>query len=79
MASKRDVYLQERREGGSGNLQICQSGFSAREAHGADYLESHHEALTGQPGDQAQSAWIYERQVLLDKPDLLGQGDALIG
>jgi len=25
----------------------------------------------GQPGDQAQSAWVHERQVLLDQPDLL--------
>ena len=44
---------------------------SAREAHGADSLESHHAALAGQAGDQAQSAWVYERQVLLDEPDLL--------
>ena len=34
----------------------------------------------GQPDDQAQSAWVYERQVLLDKPDLLlQQGNLLIG
>ena len=29
--------------------------------HGTDYLECHHMALVGQPGDQAQSAWVYER------------------
>ena len=28
-------------------------------------------AHAGQPGDQAQLAWVHERQVLLDKPDLL--------
>ena len=32
----------------------------------ADRLECHHVARTGQPSDQAQSAWVYERQVLLD-------------
>ncbi|GAB0205127.1 mitochondrial enolase superfamily member 1 [Grus japonensis] len=30
------------------------------------HLECHHWAHTGQLGDQAQSAWVYERQVLLD-------------
>ncbi|GAB0186005.1 mitochondrial enolase superfamily member 1 [Grus japonensis] len=34
--------------------------------YGADPLECHHTARTGQPDDQAQSAWVYERQVLLD-------------
>lgn len=31
-----------------------------------------------QPGDQTQPAWVYERQGLLDQPDLsLGQSDPL--
>ena len=54
-----------------GELQICQSDLGAREGYGADRLECHHTARTGQPGDQAQPAWIYERQVLLEYPDLL--------
>ena len=39
----------------------CQSHLGAGEGHGADHLDCHHAARTGQPGDQAQSAWIYER------------------
>ena len=53
-------------EGGSRELQSCQSDLGAGEGYGADHLECHHVACTGQPGDQAQSAWVYERQVLLD-------------
>lgn len=34
-------------------------------------LSCHRAARTGQPGDQAQSARVCERQVLLDQPDLL--------
>jgi len=37
----------------------------------SDHLDCHHMACTGQSGDQAQSAWVYERRVLLDHPDLL--------
>lgn len=70
-ASKCDAHLQEVRDGGSGKLQACQSDLGAREARGADYLERHHTALAEQPDDQAQSAWVYQRQVLLDEPDLL--------
>ncbi|PKU41772.1 hypothetical protein llap_7924 [Limosa lapponica baueri] len=40
---------------------------------------SHHVARTGKPGNQAQSAWAYEVQVLLDKNDLLRQSDLLSG
>jgi len=29
------------------------------------------QACEGQPGDQTQPAWVHERQVLLDQPDLL--------
>lgn len=39
--------------------------------HGADYLEFYHAALIGQPGDQTQSARVYQRNVLFDQPDLL--------
>ena len=34
-------------------------------------LQGNQAIITGQPGDQAQSAWVYEGQVLLDEPDLL--------
>ena len=57
--------VQERLEGGSRELQACQPDLSAREGYGAVHLECHHMAHTGQPGDQAQPAWVYERQVLL--------------
>ena len=30
-----------------------------------------HQACVGQPGKQAQPAWVHERQVLHDQPDLL--------
>lgn len=37
-------------------------------------------ALPGQLGDQGQSAWVYQRQVLLNKSDLsLQQCDMLSG
>ena len=35
-----------------------------------DHPECHHTARTGQPGDQAQPEWVYERRVLRDQPDL---------
>ncbi|GAB0205293.1 receptor-type tyrosine-protein phosphatase zeta [Grus japonensis] len=47
-------------------IQACQSSLRAGECYGADHLEYHHMTHTGQPGDQAQSAWVYERQVLFD-------------
>jgi len=31
-----------------------------REGYGTDNLRSHHGPVKGQPGDQAQSAWVYE-------------------
>ncbi|GAB0179547.1 mitochondrial enolase superfamily member 1 [Grus japonensis] len=45
-------------------VQACQSDVSAGEGYGADHLECHHVACTGQPGDQAQSAWVHERSCL---------------
>lgn len=46
----------------------------------ADYLECLHVASTGQPGNQAQSSSVYQRQVVLDAPNLfLQQGDAFSG
>ncbi|PKU40384.1 rna-directed dna polymerase from mobile element hypothetical protein [Limosa lapponica baueri] len=39
--------------------------------HGTDHPECHYAAHEGHRGDQAQSAWVYERQVLLDKPNFL--------
>ena len=59
---------------------IWEIDFGAREADGAAHPEYHHTTHAGQPDDQAQSAWVYEKQVLLDKPDLLlRQGILLIG
>ncbi|GAB0210105.1 hypothetical protein GRJ2_003476300 [Grus japonensis] len=66
-----DVHLQEGPERGSRELQACQPDLSTGEDYGAVHLECTHQAGAGQPGDQAQSAWIHERQVLLDQPDLL--------
>ena len=31
-----------------------------QEGYGTDNLRSHHGPVKGQPGDQAQSAWVYE-------------------
>ena len=59
-------HLQEGQERGSGELQACQPDLGAGEGYGADHPECHHRAHAGQPGDQAQPAWGYERQVLLD-------------
>ena len=52
-------------------LQACQPDLDAGEGYKADHLECTHRACEGQPGDQAQSARVHERQVLLDQPDLL--------
>ncbi|KAK4827846.1 LOW QUALITY PROTEIN: hypothetical protein QYF61_021983 [Mycteria americana] len=60
--SKCDAHLQEGLEGGLGELRACQSDLGAEEVYGADHLECHHTAHTGHPGDQAQPAWVYERQ-----------------
>lgn len=60
------------------DLGNYRSDLGAKEAQRADYLECHHSALTGQPSDQAQSAWVYLRQVLLDEPDLLLQQDDML-
>ena len=51
-------------------LQACQSELGPGEALGADYLEFHHTTLPEQPGDQAQSARVSQRQVPLGKSDL---------
>ena len=59
--SECDAHLQEGQEGGSGEVQACQSDLSAGEGCGADQLECHHMARTGQPGDEAQSARVYEK------------------
>lgn len=48
-------------EGESRELQVCQPDLGAREGHGADCPEC----------DQAQPGWVWERQLLLDQPDLL--------
>ena len=77
--SKRDAHLQAGPEAGFEELQACQPDLSAGEGYGADHLACLHTAYTGQPGDQAQPAWVYARQVLLDQCDLLWQGDLLSG
>ena len=33
---------------------------SAHEGYGMDNLGGNHEPIKGQPGDQAQSVWVYE-------------------
>ncbi|GAB0183603.1 mitochondrial enolase superfamily member 1 [Grus japonensis] len=38
----------------------CQSDLGACEHYGADHLECHRTAHKGQPGDQAESAWVRE-------------------
>ena len=40
--------------------EACQSDLSAGEGYGADHLESHHAARTGEPGGQAKSACVYK-------------------
>lgn len=57
--SKSDTHLQERPEGGFRELQACQSNLSSREGHGANHLDCHHNARTGQPGDRNHSVWAY--------------------
>lgn len=39
--------------------------------YGADPLEYHHTAHTGQPGAQAQPEWVCERQVLFNQLGLI--------
>jgi len=60
--SKRDAHLHEGPEGRSREQQqACQYDFGGEKGYGADHLECHHMARTGQPDDQAQSARVYER------------------
>jgi len=39
--------------------------------YGVIHPECAHWACAGQPGDQAQPAWVHTRQVLLDQSDVL--------
>ena len=64
------IYKKGRKED-PWELQACQPDLGAGEGYGADHPECHHTACAGQLRDQAQPAWGYERQVLLDEPDLL--------
>ena len=57
--------------GVSQELQACQPDLDAREDYGVIHPECDHWACEGQPGNQAQPAWVHERQVLLNNPDLL--------
>lgn len=69
---KCDTELQEWPEGGSGELQISQPDLGTWEGHRADCPhECRRVARAGQPGDQAQTAQVWETQVLLGQPDLL--------
>lgn len=68
---KCDAHLQKGLEGGSGEPLACQSFLSAGEGHRVGHLECHHTSHTGQRGGQAQTAWVYERQVLLNQLFLL--------
>jgi len=55
----------------SQELQAYQPELGAREDYGEVHPECAHQASKGQPGNQAQPAWVHENQVLLDQPDLL--------
>lgn len=50
---KCDSHLQERLEGGSGQLQVCQSDLCGREGHGRDHLEGYHN-----PGIRLRQKWF---------------------
>jgi len=54
-----------------GNYRPVKLDLGAGEDYAAIQLECSDRACEGQPGDQAQPAWVHERQVLLDQPDLL--------
>ena len=66
-----NTHLQEGLEGGSRELQTCQPDLSVREDYGAIHPECTHQAREGQPGVQAQTTWVHQRQMLLGQPDLL--------
>jgi len=65
------LLQQEWPEGGSWELQACQSDLGARQDYRVINPECTHLACAGHPGDQAQPAWIHEREVLFDQPHLL--------
>ena len=69
--SQRNTHLQEGPEGGSQELQACQHDVCAGEDYTVVHLKYAYWACEGQPGDQAQPAWIQDREVLFDQPDLL--------
>lgn len=54
--SKCGGHIQEQSEGAFREIQACQSDLDAKEGHGADHLEGHHETHAGQPGDLGQAA-----------------------
>jgi len=68
-----NTHLQEGPEGGSWELQACQPDLGTGQDYGVIHPECAHWAGEGpgDPGDQAQPAWVHERRVLLDQPDLL--------
>jgi len=55
----------------SWELQACQPDVGAGQDYGVIHLECSHQACEGQPGYQAQPAWVHVRQVLPDQTDLL--------
>lgn len=59
LANVTPIYMEGWKE-----LQACQSDLSARKGCGAGHIECHHTAHTRQAGDQGESAWVCERQVL---------------
>lgn len=75
-------YLQYGQEGGPRELEAHGCDLSAREGHRADYPGRvlWHKTHMAQSGDQTETAWVYERLILTDYPDLfLWQDDPFSG
>lgn len=64
------LYLQERQEARSRELQTSQPHPNAREGHGgANNSRNHFQTYEGQGGGWESSVWVYSGQLMLDHPD----------